>query len=129
MSLEYNKKLIARAKTLRTSATPQEKRLWYDFLAHYPVRFQRQKTIGCFIVDFYCHKARLVIELDGSQHYLPEAMQYDADRTAALETLQLEVLRFTNRDIDQHFPSVCKMIEATVNARILQPEQEKEVSS
>lgn len=128
MSLEYNKKLIPRAKTLRTFATPQEKRLWYDFLAHHSVRFQRQKTIGCFIVDFYCHKARLVIELDGSQHYSPEAMQYDAQRTAALEARQLEVLRFTNRDIEQHFPSVCNLIEATVNARILQLEQEKEGS-
>ena len=128
MSLEYNKKLIPRAKALQTFATPQEKRLWYDFLAHYPIRFQRQKTIGSFIVDFYCHKAKLIIELDGSQHYSPEAMQYDADRTAALGTLQLEVLRFTNRDIDHLFPSVCRMIDVTVNTRILQLEQEKEGS-
>jgi len=128
MSLEYDKKLIPLAKSLRKRATPQEKHLWYDFLRSYSVRFQRQKTIGQFIADFYCEKARLIIELDGSQHYSPEAMQHDADRTAALETLQLEVLRFTNADVDRHFPAVCGMIDATVNTRILQLEQEKEGS-
>ena len=128
MRLPYDHKLVSLAKSLRKRATPQENHLWYDFLRSHPVRFQRQKAIGQVIADFYCDKARLVIELDGSQHYLPEAMQYDADRTAALEARQLEVLRFTNRDIEQHFPSVCHLIEATVNARILQLEQEKEGS-
>ena len=128
MRLPYDHKLVPLAKSLRKRATPQENHLWYDFLRSYPVRFQRQKAIGQFIADFYCHKARLVIELDGSQYYSPEAMQYDAQRTAALEARQLEVLRFSNRDIEQHFPSVCNLIEATVNARILQLEQEKEGS-
>ena len=128
MRLPYDHKLVPLAKSLRKRATPQENHLWYDFLRSHPVRFQRQKTIGQFIADFYCEKARLVIELDGAQHYTPEHMQYDAQRTAALEALHLEVLRFSNSDIDQRFPAVCKLIDATINTRILQPEQEKEGS-
>ena len=69
MSLSYKCDNIPLAKTLRKNATPQEKHLWYDFLSTYPVRFQRQKAIDNFIADFYCHEAKLVIEIDGSQHY------------------------------------------------------------
>ncbi|MGM9632138.1 MAG: endonuclease domain-containing protein, partial [Eubacteriales bacterium] len=69
MSLDYNKKNITLAKNLRKNATPQENHLWYDFLSKYEVRFQRQKAIDNFIADFYCHKAKLIIEIDGSQHY------------------------------------------------------------
>ena len=76
MSLPYQKKLIPRAQELRKKATKQENHLWYDFLHNYPVRFQRQKTIDSFIVDFYCHEARLVIELDGSQHYDEQGLAY-----------------------------------------------------
>lgn len=107
MSLEYNKNLIPRAKELRKNATPQENELWHKFLRTYPIRFQRQKTIGQFIVDFYCHEAKLAIELDGSQHFTPEGMTYDEARTAAIETVGVEVLRFTNRDIDSEFKAVC----------------------
>ena len=128
MSLEYDKNLIPLAKSLRKRATPQENHLWYDFLRSYPVRFQRQKAIGRYIADFYCDKAKLVIELDGTQHYLPENAQYDADRTAALEDRCLEVLRFTNHDIDHHFPAICQMIEAFITTRIVYPEREKEGS-
>ena len=74
MSLEYNKNLIPRAKELRHNATLQENRLWYDFLSSYPIRFQRQKTIGNFIVDFYSHRAKLVIEIDGGQHYTDDGL-------------------------------------------------------
>lgn len=119
MSLEYNKKLIPRAKELRKNATPQENELWYKFLRTYPIRFQRQKTIGQFIVDFYCHEAKLVIELDGSQHFTPEGKTHDAQRTAALETLELHVLRFTNRDIDSEFKAACAKIDASVRERVL----------
>ncbi len=68
MSLDYNEKNITLAKNLRKNATKQERHLWYDFLSSYPIRFQRQKAIDQFIADFYCHKAKLVIEIDGSQH-------------------------------------------------------------
>ncbi len=122
MSLEYNKKLIPRAKELRRNSTPQENKLWYQFLRTYPTRFQRQKTIGCFIADFYCHEARLILELDGSQHFTPEGHTYDEARTAALETFQCDVLRFTNREIDSEFPAVCAKIEAALQERLHQKE-------
>ena len=124
MSLEYNKNLIPRAKELRKNATPQENELWYKFLRFYPIRFQRQKTIGQFIVDFYCHEARLAIELDASQHFTPERHTYDEARTAAIETAHVEVLRFTNRDIDSSCRAVCTQIDAAVHERLKQKKEE-----
>ena len=94
MSLPYRNDLIPRAKELRKCATKEEMHLWYDFLRDYPVRFQRQKTISGFIVDFYCHKAKLVIELDGSQHYTDEGLAYDMERSQVLGGYGLLVLRF-----------------------------------
>ena len=111
MSLPYEKNLIARAKQLRKEATKQENHLWYDFLRDHPMRFQRQKTIGNYIVDFYCHKAKLVVELDGSQHYSPEDMRHDQIRTAYLQSQGLKVLRFSNLDVLQQFASVCEAID------------------
>lgn len=99
LSLEYNKKLIQNAKELRKNQTPQERKLWYDFLSKYPVRFQRQKVIENFITDFYCAKARLVVELDESGHYSAEKVKYDNDRTLVLEQHGLMVLRFSNLEI------------------------------
>ena len=118
MSLEYNKNLIPRAKELRKNATPQENELWYKFLRFYPIRFQRQKTIGQFIVDFYCHEAKLAIELDGSQHFTPEGMTHDEARTRVLNAYGLMVLRFTNREIDSGFRAVCAKIDAAVHERL-----------
>ena len=118
MSLPYKAKLIPRAKELRKNATPQENHLWYDFLRSYPVRFQRQKTIGSFIADFYCHAAKLVIEIDGSQHYEPQGQAYDEERTVILEQYGLEVLRFSNRDINTDFRAVCEQIDNTVKRRL-----------
>ena len=114
MSLEYNKKLIPRAKELRHSATRQENHLWYDFLSTYPIRFQRQKTIGNYIVDFYCHKAGLVIEIDGSQHYTDDGVAYDNERTAFLNSNGLRVIRFSNLDIEKSFEGVCMEIDKTI---------------
>ncbi|MBQ7887400.1 MAG: endonuclease domain-containing protein [Clostridia bacterium] len=117
MSLEYNKKMIPRAKELRKPMTRQERHLWYDFLKDYSPCFQRQKTIGSYIVDFYCHEAALVIELDGSQHYEARAKAYDDERTRFLEAAGLEVLRFTNASVDRDFAGVCMMIERFVHMR------------
>ena len=117
MSLPYKSELIPRAKELRRKATPQENHLWYDFLRSYPVRFQRQKTIGSFIADFYCHEAKLVIEIDGSQHYEPQGQAYDEERTAILSRYGLEVLRFSNREINTQFRAVCEKIDDTVRKR------------
>ena len=118
MSLPYQGKLIDRAKELRKNATKQENHLWYDFLRSYPVRFQRQKTIDSFIVDFYCHAAKLVIELDGSQHYEEQGKAYDAERTAILESYGLTVLRFSNHDVDAHFDAVCEQIDHVIQGRL-----------
>ena len=118
MSLEYNKNLILREKELRKNATPQENELWYKFLRTYPIRFQRQKTIGHFITDFYCHEAKLVVELDGAQHFTPDGMTYDEARTRVLNAYGLTVLRFTNHQIDSEFRAVCTKIDAAVAARL-----------
>lgn len=114
MSLYYNKNNITLAKTLRKNATPQENRLWYEFLSKYEIRFQRQKAIDNFIVDFYCHKAKLVIEIDGSQHYIENNKQNDIFRTEILKGYNLKVIRFTNQQIDANFCSVCEYIDRIV---------------
>ena len=111
---DYNKANIPLAKELRKNMTPWERRLWYDFLRYYPTRFQRQKPIGEHIVDFYCAKAGLVVELDGGGHYIPEQEQEDASRTKALESMGLTVLRFCNLDIDRNFSGVCETIDLAV---------------
>ena len=111
----YNKANIPLAKTLRKSMTSWERKLWYDFLRNYPVRFQRQKAIGNYIADFYCAKARLVIELDGGGHYTAEQAEQDALRTKALEAMDLTVLRICNLDIDHNFSGVCEHIDSTVH--------------
>lgn len=99
MSLPYQGKLIPRAKELRKSATRQENHLWYDFLRTYPVRFQRQKTIDHFIVDFYCASAKLIIELDGSQHYSEQGLAYDLERSAVSSKYGVTVLPLQALDL------------------------------
>lgn len=108
---DYKKENIPLAKTLRKNMTPWERKLWYDFLRNYPLRFQRQKAIGNYIVDFYCAKARLVLELDGGGHYAPEQMRIDEARTHDLVNMNLRVVRICNSDIDRDFPSVCEYID------------------
>ena len=98
--------------------TPWERKLWYEFLRNYPVRFQRQKSLGNYIADFYCAKAGLVIELDGSGHCNPEQEKKDKERTKALEAMRLKVLRICNLDIDRNFYGVCEMIDLAVKTSI-----------
>jgi len=117
MPLEYNRELIPRAKELRKNATRQENRLWYDYLRIYPARFQRQKTIFHYIVDFYCASAKLIIELDGHQHESDDAKEYDSIRTQAFESAGLAVLRFKNKDIENNFRAVCQDIDRAVQQR------------
>jgi very-short-patch-repair endonuclease len=119
MPLPYQYNLIPRAKELRKNATKQENHLWYDFLRTYPVRFQRQKSIGSFIADFYCYSAKLIIELDGAQHYSDEGMAYDKERSQILNEYGLYVLRFSNSEVDKSFDSVCKIIDTVVKERSL----------
>ena len=87
MQSKHNKQLVPLAKQLRKEMTKEERHLWYDFLRSYPVRFSRQKVLGKYIADFYCAEAKLVIELDGSQHYEDRNIKKDADRTAFLLSL------------------------------------------
>ena len=110
----YNKQNIPLAKVLRKNMTPWERKLWYEFLKDYPVRFQRQKSIGNYIVDFYCAKARLVLELDGGRHYTTEQEEKDLLRTQKLESINLKILRIPNIDIDKNFSGVCEYIDITV---------------
>ena len=123
MSLDYNKKNIVLAKNLRSNATPEENHLWYDFLSKYEIRFQRQKAIDNFIADFYCHQAKLIIEIDGSQHYAEENVKEDEFRTEILEGYNLKIIRFTNRQIDTNFHGVCKYIDDVVKALLEEREE------
>ena len=118
MPLPYQTKLVPRAQELRKDATKQENHLWYDFLSAYPIRFRRQAPIDHFIADFYCHAARLIIELDGSQHYKEQGLAYDQERTAILAQYGLKVLRFSNLDVDKNFEGVCTAIDLTVKERM-----------
>lgn len=114
MEIPKNNKLLPNARALRRDMTPQERHLWYDFLRQYPVKIYKQRIIGSFIVDFYCASAKLVIEIDGSQHYEEQGQAYDAERTAYLEGLGLKVIRFSNADINSRFKFVCEAIHSTI---------------
>lgn len=118
MERKHNAELTITARTLRKNMTPEEKHLWYDFLSSYPVRFLRQKVIDNYIVDFYCHKARLIIELDGSQHYTDEGIKNDEERTKCLEKRGLNVIRIPNNEIKNNFDGVCEYIDKTVKEAI-----------
>ena len=109
------------AKALRKEMTPWERKLWYCFLKDYPVRFQRQKCIDNFIVDFYCFQGKIIIELDGGGHYEPNKVKADSKRTRILESYGLKVIRFCNTDIDKNFYGVCTMIDQEVMSRITPP--------
>ena len=105
-----NKKLTPYAQKLRKGMTKEERHLWYDFLKQLPETFNRQKVIGGYIVDFYCASARIVIEIDGSQHYEQVGISADQERDRALTSLGLKVLRYSNRDVNNNFSGVCEDI-------------------
>ena len=116
--MERNKNLTPLSQKLRKNLTKEEALLWNAFLKKYPVQFRRQYVIGEYIADFYCHKAKLVVELDGSGHYEPESIQKDQKRTAYFGSLGITVLRFTNLEVMQQFRSVCKKIDETINKQM-----------
>ncbi len=120
MERKHNKELTSRARELRKNMTKEERRLWYEFLREYPVPFSKQKVLGRYIVDFYCAQAKLVIELDGSQHFEPEAMAKDADRTSFLASYELKVVRIPNNEISQNFAGVCEYIDQAVKQSLSQ---------
>ena len=105
-----NSKLTKSSQRLRKEMTPEEKKLWYQFLKQLPFTFYRQKVIGSYITDFYCAKVLLVIELDGTQHYEKTSQTMDAQRDAYLRSLGINVLRYSNRQVNQEFSRVCEDI-------------------
>ena len=120
MDYKHNKSLVPNAKNLRKNMTKEERHLWYDFLRSYPVKFLRQKILGKYIVDFYCAEAKLIVELDGSQHYEEKGMEYDAERTNYLEQYGIRVLRIPNNEVSQNFRGVCEYIDLAVKQSLSQ---------
>lgn len=115
MDRKHNSRLVPVARSLRKGMTKEERHLWYDYLRKYPVHFYRQRVIGNYIVDFYCAQARLVIELDGSQHYEDYGVAYDEKRTEFLQSYGLQVIRIPNNEVNRNFSGVCEHIDRIVN--------------
>ena len=118
MDRKHNKNNVTIARTLRKNMTKEERHLWYDFLREYPCRFSRQKVLGKYIADFYCAKAKLVLELDGSQHFTDAGMESDALRTEYLEQYGLSVIRISNKELRENFCGVCEYIDTIVKKHI-----------
>lgn len=116
-SLPYNPKLIARANALRKKMTPAERKLWTELFKSYPLNVVRQKIIDNYIVDFYCAKLGLVIEIDGNVHDTSEAQEYDCERTKILEDYDLKVMRFSNTEVEAEFDKVRRIIMDEINPK------------
>ena len=97
--------------------TEEERKLWYLFLRNFKPKFYRQRVIGKYIADFYCSAARLILELDGSQHYEPEGMEKDQIRTKELEKYGLLVVRIPNNAVRYNMAGVCEYITRIVAER------------
>ena len=111
-------KLTPLSQKLRREMTKEERRLWYCFLKTYPIRFHRQYVIDRYIVDFYCAAAKIIIELDGSQHYEEATIEKDCIRTEFLEKYGLEILRIANNEINYNFSNVCEYIDMKIKSKI-----------
>ena len=120
MDRKHNSKIVPFAKELRKNMTKEERHLWYDFLRNYPEKFTRQKVLGKYIADFYCAKANIVIELDGSQHYEDEALINDEKRTEYLKQYGIKVVRISNLDVLKNFEGVCMYIDNVVKQSLSQ---------
>lgn len=116
MAINKNNDILSSARQLRRNMTPHERKLWYLFLQKYPAKIYKQRIIGSYIVDFYCASAKLVIEIDGSQHFEKTGLAKDVVRDTYLQSLGLQILRFSNADIDQHFDRVCEAIHLYIEA-------------
>ena len=120
MERKHNRKIVPFAKELRKNMTKEERYLWYDFLRNYPEKFTRQKVLGKYIADFYCAKANIVIELDGSQHYEDEGRINDEKRTEYLKQYGIKVIRISNLDVLKNFDGVCMCIDNEVKQSLSQ---------
>ena len=110
MNHQHNSRLVPYSKKLRKEMTKEERHLWYDFLKHLPTTVHRQKVFGNYIVDFYIASAKIIIELDGSQHYEDQNRIADIQRDAYLSQIGCKVLRYSNADINTRFRGVCEEI-------------------
>ena len=108
--MKNEKQIVTFSQELRKNMTKEERHLWYDFLKSLPVTVHRQKVIGKYIADFYIASAKIVIELDGSQHYEEEAQKHDAERDEYFKQNKIRVLRYSNYEINTAFDSVCSDI-------------------
>ena len=122
--MEQNEKMLRFSQKLRKNMTKEERHLWYDFLRAYPVRFSRQKVLGKYIADFYSAEAKLVIELDGSQHYEDVNTEKDAERTEFLEGYGLTVIRLPNNEVMRNFRGVCEYIDVAVRQSLCQKSED-----
>ena len=120
MDHKHNTQLVANARSLRKNMTKEERHLWYDFLRGYDIRFLRQKILGKYIADFYCPQAKIVIELDGSQHYKPMGLAQDTERTAYLAQYDIIILRIPNNEVMNNFRGVCEFIDLQVKQSLSQ---------
>lgn len=118
MDTKHNKALLPAAKALRKNMTKEERRLWYDFLREYPVKFRRQKIVGKYIADFYCPSAKIVVELDGSQHYEDDAIEKDRERTEFIENLGITVIRIPNNYVNDNFEGVCEYLDTQIREHL-----------
>ena len=114
MFLPHNKNHLKNARRLRRDMTKEERHLWYDFLRYYPIKVLKQKPIGNYIVDFFCEKAHLIIEIDGTQHFEDKGLKSDSIRTEYLESFGLKVVRFSNYEINNEFDSVCEALDKII---------------
>ena len=117
MFLPHSTKNIEHARELRRNMTRPERHLWYDFLRPYPVKIMKQKPIGNYIVDFFCESAKLVIEIDGTQHFEDPGLDSDRRRTKYLEGLGLTVARYSNTEVDRNFSAVCAELDRLIRER------------
>ena len=124
MQSKHNKQLVSFAKQLRKEMTKEERHLWYDFLRTYPVRFSRQKVLGKYIADFYSAEAKMIIELDGAQHYEDVNTKKDTERTAFLEGYGLTIIRIPNNEVNRNFRGVCEYIDTVVKQSLSQKSED-----
>ena len=114
----YNPDLNERAKEMRKNMTSEERKVWYSFLKNHELKFLRQKIIDNYILDFYCPKYKLAIEIDGSQHYEEGNKEYDEIRTRLLNAYGIEVIRFSNTEVKTKFIQVCTNINKLIAKKI-----------
>ena len=116
--MQHNKKLTSLSQELRKNMTKEERQLWYHYLRKHPIRFRRQVTCGQYILDFYCAKAKLAVELDGSQHFDSDAAEKEAVRNQYLKSLGIYVLHIPNNEIWQNLQGVCQQIDILISKRV-----------